>query len=59
MPCEETTAYWSKTQDIYHVCKNCTVGDNIESDKRESSVNWGNRTLCDRCKKIRAGELPR
>ncbi len=58
MPCREVTAYYSKDSDVYHVCKNCTLGDNIESDKLETGKP-GKRHLCQRCKDIRAGKLSR
>lgn len=60
--CKEVTPYWSTRQGetVYHVCGNCTVGDNIEPDYRASGqVHPANLILCDRCKRIRAGELSR
>jgi len=60
--CKEVTPYWStrKGEDRYHVCSNCTVGDNIEKDYLKSgAITPVGYTLCDRCKKIRAGELTR
>src|ERR1043165_55854 len=58
--CEEVTPYWSTRvgETRYHVCKNCTVGDNIESDYRKSGPNPPSHlSLCDRCKDIRAGKV--
>jgi len=59
MSCEETTPYWSEDSSVYHVCRNCSVGDNIQPDKKKTGYNYGNRTLCDRCKDIRAGKVSR
>ncbi len=35
MTCQAAQPYYSKTSDVYHDCKNCTLGDNIEPDKLE------------------------
>jgi hypothetical protein len=56
MPCRQATPYYSKDSDIYHKCANCTVGDNIETDKLERG-NPGRRRLCHRCKDIIAGKV--
>ena len=58
MSCQQVTPYYSTDSPVYHVCKNCTLGDNIERDKLESG-KLGNRRLCDRCKDIRAGRVSR
>jgi hypothetical protein len=58
MSCQEVAPYYSKTSDVYHICKQCTLGDNIESDKLETG-RVGRRHLCARCKQIRAGKLTR
>jgi hypothetical protein len=58
MACQTRAPYWSVDSTVYHICGNCTTGDNIQPDKRKSG-NPGKRTLCDRCKKIRAGKLTR
>jgi hypothetical protein len=58
MACQKVSPYYSKDSDIYHICYNCTLGDNIESDKRQSG-NPGKRKLCQRCKDIRAGRVER
>lgn len=59
MACKDVTPYWSEDSDVYHTCGNCSVGDNIQPDNRKSGSNHGNRTECDRCKKIKAGLLDR
>jgi hypothetical protein len=59
MPCSKVVPYWSKTSDVYHVCANCSVGNNIERDKLQSGVNVGNRTLCPVCYQIQIGLRPR
>ncbi len=59
MACRETTPYWSLDSSIYHVCRNCTLGDNIQPDKRKSGSNTIGRHLCNRCKDIRAGKVTR
>lgn len=41
----------------YHIYIDCTVGNNIERDKKRRGT--GNLRLCKRCKKIKAGKLPR
>jgi len=57
--CKETTPYWSVDSNVYHVCANCSVGNNIERDKRRSGTSTTGRTLCERCKAIRAGTYDR
>jgi superfamily II helicase len=59
MACTKVTPYWSTDSDVYHVCSECSVGNNIESDKRRSGYDYGNRTKCDRCKDIEAGKVSR
>ncbi len=58
MACEQTAPYYSVDRPIYHNCGNCILGNNIETDKRESG-NPGKRRLCQRCKDIRAGKITR
>jgi hypothetical protein len=58
MSCQQVTTYYSKDSDVYHNCKNCTLGDNIESDKLVSG-SAGKRHLCQRCKDIKAGKVTR
>jgi len=58
MSCHEVLPYYSKDSDVYHKCKNCTIGDNIEPDKLERG-NPGRRHLCQRCKDIIAGRVTR
>lgn len=60
--CKEVTPYWSarKGEDRYHVCDNCDVGNNIETDYRRSGPNPpSGYKLCDRCEGIRAGKYTR
>jgi hypothetical protein len=58
MSCRRITAYYSVDSNVYHVCQNCTLGDNIEADKRESGKP-GSRKMCQRCKDIIAGRVSR
>ena len=58
MSCQEVTPYYSTDSDVYHVCKNCAIGDNIESDKLERG-RPEKRRLCKRCKDIKAGIVSR
>jgi hypothetical protein len=58
MSCQQVSPYYSTTSATYHICKNCTLGDNIEADKLESG-SPGKRHLCQRCKDIRAGKVSR
>lgn len=58
MACERTSSYYSVDSDVYHVCRNCTLGDNIESDKRRTG-DPGKRRKCQRCKDIMAGRVER
>jgi hypothetical protein len=60
--CKEVTPYWStrEGEDRYHVCGNCSTGDNIQPDyKKSGSVTPVGYKLCETCVKIRAGELTR
>lgn len=52
-----TSPYHSVDGHVYHVYSDCSVGDNIERDK----FRWGTggRKLCDRCRRIRNGEVSR
>lgn len=58
MACNEVRPYYSKDSDVYHICSNCTLGDNIERDKLERGAP-GRRHLCQRCKDIRARKVSR
>lgn len=58
MTCKPTMPYYSKDSDVYHTCKNCVLGHNIESDKLEKGKP-GKRRLCKHCKEILAGEVNR
>ena len=45
-------AYYSiKVLNIYHVCKNCTVGNDIEKENLKVGQPAGAR-LCDECKDL-------
>jgi hypothetical protein len=60
--CQKSIPYWSKAlgRKTYHICRNCTTGNNIESDFLASgSQPPAKRRLCYRCKEIRAGRLTR
>jgi hypothetical protein len=60
--CKEVTPYWStrEGEDRYHVCDNCSVGDNIEPDYRKSgSAPPAGYSLCTRCTEIREGKYTR
>lgn len=42
-------AYYSKAKpDVYHECRNCTVGNNIEKDNLTTG-NPGGAILCKEC----------
>ena len=56
--CREVKPYFSVDSEVYHICSNCTTGNNIEPDKHRRG-NPGRRRLCQRCQDIRAGKLPR
>jgi hypothetical protein len=60
--CKQTIPYWSTApgRKVYHNCKNCTIGNNIESNFLASNAKApAKRSLCYRCKEIRAGRLTR
>lgn len=60
--CTTVNPYWSARQgeDKYHVCKNCTVGNDIEADYYRTGLSApAGYKLCDRCQKIQAGEISR
>lgn len=40
-----------KNPGVYHVCSNCTEGNNIE--KENKAPGTGSGTLCDRCKDLK------
>ena len=45
-------AYWSKhpdADDIYHTCKNCTLGNNIEGTNLESNSPPDGFRKCKEC----------
>ncbi|MBP9864211.1 hypothetical protein KBC54_02055 [Patescibacteria group bacterium] len=50
-------AYHSIDSDVYHWFRDCSVGDNIERDKKRSGT--GNLRKCDRCQRIERGEVTR
>ncbi|HTR39865.1 MAG TPA: hypothetical protein VMH80_28525 [Bryobacteraceae bacterium] len=58
MACQKSQPYYSVDRLDYHVCVNCTVGNNIEKDKLRVG-NPGNRDLCKRCQQIIAGIVSR
>jgi hypothetical protein len=58
MACLRIGPYFSVDSDVYHVCSNCAVGNNIETDKRRTGA-YGRRKLCERCKDIIAGKIKR
>ena len=41
-----------KNPGVYHVCSNCTEGNNIETENKVSGTGGG--TLCNRCKDLQA-----
>jgi hypothetical protein len=49
--------YHSDDQDVYHVYKECSVGNNIERDNKKSGT--GGKRLCKRCIMISSGEVSR
>ena len=46
--------YHSVDSDVYHIYSDCTVGNNIERDKKKQGT--GGKRLCAVCKEIRAGK---
>jgi RNA polymerase-binding transcription factor DksA len=58
MSCTKVQPYFSVDRPDYHVCSNCTVGNNIERDKLQVG-NPGTRSLCIRCQQIIAGTVTR
>jgi hypothetical protein len=58
MACQRVQPYFSVDRPDYHVCVNCTVGNNIEQDKLRTG-NPGQRYLCHRCQQIIAGIVSR
>lgn len=58
MACQRVQPYYSVDAPDYHVCSNCTVGNNIEHDKLRVG-NPGGRRLCQRCQQIIAGIISR
>ena len=60
MPCKKVDPSWSVDSNVYHVCSNCTTGNNIEPDKRRTSrYPPPGKSLDTRCRRIMAGEIPR
>jgi hypothetical protein len=54
-PTEDTMArvepfHSKKYPGVYHVCTNCTEGNNIERENKVSGTGGG--TMCDHCKKL-------
>ena len=49
--------YHSVDQDVYHIYSDCTVGNNIERDKRREGTDG--KRLCSVCKDIRDGKRTR
>lgn len=49
--------YHSVDGDVYHIYRDCTVGNNIEKNKKRSGM--GGLKLCSVCKDIRAGKRKR
>jgi len=49
--------YHSIDQDVYHFYTECSVGNNIEADKRRSGT--GDKRRCKRCIMIENGEVSR
>ena len=50
-------AYYSKTSDVHHIYKKCTVGNNIEKDNLKNGT--GGKRLCNNCKEIKEGNRSR
>ncbi|MGO9571065.1 MAG: hypothetical protein ACLP5H_26370 [Desulfomonilaceae bacterium] len=49
--CTKVASYYSISENVYHVCKNCSRGYAIEPDKLKTG-DPGKRTLCDNCQDI-------
>ena len=45
---KKATAYHAGDSDVYHIFDDCTVGNNIEPDKRKEGT--GGKRLCQVCK---------
>lgn len=45
--------YHSVDREVYHIYKECTVGNNIEKDKRR--IGDGGNRLCKNCEAIKKG----
>jgi len=54
---ESCAPYHSVDSDVYHIYKDCTVGNNIEKDKWRKGT--GGKRLCKVCQDIRTGKRPR
>lgn len=52
-----SSPYHSIDSDVYHIYIDCTVGNNIERDKKR--LGSGGRKLCQVCKDIRDGKRDR
>jgi hypothetical protein len=53
----QTSPYHSVDGDVYHIYSDCTVGNNIERDKKRTGT--GGKRLCSICKDIRDGKRTR
>ncbi len=54
---KKCSPYHSVDSDVYHIYSDCTVGDNIERDKRKPGT--GNKRLCPVCRDIQSGKRTR
>lgn len=43
--------YSKKNKGVYHVCSNCTEGNNIEKENKTRGTGGGR--MCQRCKELR------
>jgi len=50
LECKRVPPYYSENQDVYHMCGNCTEGNNIEPKNRRSGT--GGKRLCKRCESM-------
>jgi len=56
----ECQPYHSVRSYVYHIYSDCTVGNNIETDKRRDSKGEGAKLrLCKNCEAIRQGRRKR
>ena len=47
---ERFETWHSEDEDVFHVCKNCTTGDNIHQENRQEGP--GDKTICKECKDL-------